>query len=244
MVTKYCPRCEQTKDTSEFSRNRANRDGLSTYCRLCYREVQRLHHEKKHAATPAAPDPLPESAAPQPPKPLPFKKSPPRGDGVSAAQEQRNVTELAVSTFVWARNVLAFENQATGGHGHFTVREWCERFGQSASTWLRVQREIARLGYPLALDPFNGGYYFGTLEEQARSVAGKIKTALAMIEQACLLVDAVKDTKEWGDLMGLIDQRMEASRYDAAVRDLPRMAQSARVPVSGDFERKLLASGE
>ena len=65
-----------------------------------------------------------------------------------------------------------------------------------------------------------------------------------MMEQACLLVDAVKDTKEWGDLMGLIDQRMEASRYDAAVRDLPRMAQSARVPVSGDFERKLLASGE
>lgn len=38
--SKFCPRCNQTKSVSEFSKNkaRANRDGLASYCKCCVRE--------------------------------------------------------------------------------------------------------------------------------------------------------------------------------------------------------------
>ena len=40
MADKFCPRCNITKSTDEFSKNkaRANRDGLASYCKVCVRE--------------------------------------------------------------------------------------------------------------------------------------------------------------------------------------------------------------
>lgn len=36
MNTKKCPKCQQFKATSEFHRNKCNRDGLQTYCKRCH----------------------------------------------------------------------------------------------------------------------------------------------------------------------------------------------------------------
>ncbi len=38
---KRCPDCKETKPRTEFVSNRARRDGLSTYCRLCTNDRQR-----------------------------------------------------------------------------------------------------------------------------------------------------------------------------------------------------------
>ena len=38
---KYCARCEQIKALEAFGRNRATRDGLTTYCRGCHNKVGR-----------------------------------------------------------------------------------------------------------------------------------------------------------------------------------------------------------
>lgn len=231
MPTKHCPRCKTEKDIAEFGPNKHKADGLAVYCRPCYQEYHRTYSAaKRHAAPTAAP--------------LPFAKTPVRGRAVDYARQQGNLIELAHSTHQWARNrILAFENAETGGHGYFTAEEWCEHFQQSRSTWQRVQREINRLGYSLSLDPFRGGWYFGTIEQQALSMAAKIKTALAYVGNAVSVIDAVKDSKEWEDLMRLIDERLENSQYDASVSDLPKIADSARMPVSDDFERRLLGSG-
>ena len=34
-MPKYCPACSSIKDENEFHRNRANKDGLSSYCIVC-----------------------------------------------------------------------------------------------------------------------------------------------------------------------------------------------------------------
>lgn len=36
---KYCPRCQQVKKKSEFHRNRAQDDGLQSYCKSCQNEI-------------------------------------------------------------------------------------------------------------------------------------------------------------------------------------------------------------
>lgn len=38
MDQKRCPRCKQTKPTSEFGKDRRNKDGLNLYCRSCKKQ--------------------------------------------------------------------------------------------------------------------------------------------------------------------------------------------------------------
>lgn len=40
-MLKFCPKCEQEKDISDFGINKSSRDGLQCYCRPCTREVTR-----------------------------------------------------------------------------------------------------------------------------------------------------------------------------------------------------------
>lgn len=234
METKVCARCKQDKTSAEFSKDAQNKDGLASWCRPCRAEYMREYHKKRGhrpARTPA------EGV-----QPLPFAKTPIKGKANDHAKEQRNLTELAHMTHMWARNkILAVKGE--GGHGYFTVDEWCTHFGQSRSTWLKVQRELQRLGYPLCLDGFRGGFYFGTPEEHAITVTAAIKTMLAYVENVMGTMGAVSETTGWDELSKLVAERLEGSRYEAALKDLPRIADSARVPVSANFERKLLVSG-
>jgi 5-methylcytosine-specific restriction endonuclease McrA len=41
---KICTRCDETKELSEFGKNKAAKDGLSFYCSVCKREYQRKHY--------------------------------------------------------------------------------------------------------------------------------------------------------------------------------------------------------
>jgi 5-methylcytosine-specific restriction endonuclease McrA len=43
---KYCPRCKQTLEISSFHRNRAQRDGLETYCKVCKNSYIKLNRNK------------------------------------------------------------------------------------------------------------------------------------------------------------------------------------------------------
>src|ERR1700730_7659119 len=36
-MTKFCPRCRESKDISAFGKNRSRCDGLASYCKECYR---------------------------------------------------------------------------------------------------------------------------------------------------------------------------------------------------------------
>ena len=42
---KYCGGCKQTKDESEFNKNRKRKDGLSTQCRECGKEYYQRHRK-------------------------------------------------------------------------------------------------------------------------------------------------------------------------------------------------------
>ena len=44
-AVKFCHRCQQWKDESEFAKNRAHRDGLQSQCRACKRESDRKYYE-------------------------------------------------------------------------------------------------------------------------------------------------------------------------------------------------------
>lgn len=48
---KTCWKCKQTKELTEFCRNRSNGDGLSTECRLCKTELERVYVAKNREAT-------------------------------------------------------------------------------------------------------------------------------------------------------------------------------------------------
>jgi hypothetical protein len=50
---KYCPGCEAEKPDAEFYRNQAKKDGLSSYCKLCFRgqaEKVRLDKRERYLA--------------------------------------------------------------------------------------------------------------------------------------------------------------------------------------------------
>lgn len=49
MVNKLCRRCETTKLTSEFNKNKGAYDGLQKYCRDCTRKFSRQNKERKAA---------------------------------------------------------------------------------------------------------------------------------------------------------------------------------------------------
>lgn len=46
MQSKFCPACEQHKDTSDFNKQKASRDGLNRYCRVCKNAKQRERYAK------------------------------------------------------------------------------------------------------------------------------------------------------------------------------------------------------
>lgn len=50
MDVKTCPRCGETKSTLQFSKNKARKDGLDTYCKECnaeyYREYKRDYRKR------------------------------------------------------------------------------------------------------------------------------------------------------------------------------------------------------
>ena len=48
MEQKRCPRCKETKPTSDFGKDRRNKDGLNTYCRSC---KKRYNDEQKEYRT-------------------------------------------------------------------------------------------------------------------------------------------------------------------------------------------------
>lgn len=45
-MDKYCRGCDTTKPLSEFSRNRAKRDGYQTQCKVCRAMYLRSHYER------------------------------------------------------------------------------------------------------------------------------------------------------------------------------------------------------
>lgn len=45
-ILKYCPRCEQWKDRSEFNQNRTSPDGLCLQCRACKKEMHRDYYRR------------------------------------------------------------------------------------------------------------------------------------------------------------------------------------------------------
>lgn len=48
---KYCPRCEEIKAIDEFGRNRAEKDGLTAYCKPCHTQAMRENRIKNHGST-------------------------------------------------------------------------------------------------------------------------------------------------------------------------------------------------
>jgi hypothetical protein len=47
---KRCPDCQQTLPTSDFRRNARNTDGLSTYCKPCFRRRDSLGYQQRREA--------------------------------------------------------------------------------------------------------------------------------------------------------------------------------------------------
>lgn len=43
--TKRCPKCNEIKDTVQFGKNRSEKDGLQTYCKLCRKIYQKENKE-------------------------------------------------------------------------------------------------------------------------------------------------------------------------------------------------------
>ena len=43
---KKCYTCKQTKDTTEFNKNKSRKDGLNTICKTCSRERSRRYYEE------------------------------------------------------------------------------------------------------------------------------------------------------------------------------------------------------
>ena len=48
---KYCPGCTEIKARDEFGKNRAQRDGLTNYCRPCHDKVVRENRDRNHGST-------------------------------------------------------------------------------------------------------------------------------------------------------------------------------------------------
>ncbi len=48
MPSKKCTHCKQIKDFSEFSKNKATKDGFEYHCRDCKKEEQRILRERRH----------------------------------------------------------------------------------------------------------------------------------------------------------------------------------------------------
>jgi len=46
---KHCPCCDETKPKWEFSKNRASKDGLQTWCKLCKRRADRSYYRYTHS---------------------------------------------------------------------------------------------------------------------------------------------------------------------------------------------------
>ncbi len=44
MDKKYCKKCDETKDVSEFGKNRSRKDGLQLYCKNCQRKAVNQHY--------------------------------------------------------------------------------------------------------------------------------------------------------------------------------------------------------
>lgn len=44
MKTKKCPRCGQIKNVKNFNKNKARKDGLSSYCNECQKEYSKYHY--------------------------------------------------------------------------------------------------------------------------------------------------------------------------------------------------------
>jgi HNH endonuclease len=45
-VAKFCPGCKTEKPVAEFSRNKRRHDGLTNYCRDCWRDISRAQYQK------------------------------------------------------------------------------------------------------------------------------------------------------------------------------------------------------
>jgi hypothetical protein len=46
MEYKHCSRCDSTKPTSDFYKNRSNSSGLTSYCKKCWNEYQKAYARK------------------------------------------------------------------------------------------------------------------------------------------------------------------------------------------------------
>ncbi|GAA2270679.1 endonuclease VII domain-containing protein [Nonomuraea roseoviolacea subsp. roseoviolacea] len=47
---RYCPRCDDIKEHAAFGRNRATKDGLTSYCKPCHTSVMRQNKIKNHGS--------------------------------------------------------------------------------------------------------------------------------------------------------------------------------------------------
>lgn len=45
METKVCSKCNQIKTISEFTKNKAKKDGYNNYCKDCNKEYQKIHYD-------------------------------------------------------------------------------------------------------------------------------------------------------------------------------------------------------
>jgi hypothetical protein len=50
---KKCPKCRQSKEDSEFSKNRSRRNGLSDWCKKCERKRVRKYQDEKRGGKPS-----------------------------------------------------------------------------------------------------------------------------------------------------------------------------------------------
>ena len=46
MKTKTCPKCKETKDVGEFSKNKSAKDGLQNYCKSCWNSYRKANKKR------------------------------------------------------------------------------------------------------------------------------------------------------------------------------------------------------
>lgn len=46
MILKYCPKCKESKELENFSKNKSRKDGLQRICKLCIKKQDKVLYQK------------------------------------------------------------------------------------------------------------------------------------------------------------------------------------------------------
>lgn len=227
METKTCPRCEETKDVSEFGKNTTRPDGLQFYCKVCSAAAQKASEQKRKGVT-ATP---PAASATQP--------EPVKGTVHDKVRESQRLNELALATRNWAIKI-----EATGTknqHGYFTVRDWCQRFDANERTWQQVKRHMMKLGYSLVWDD-GIGHYLGEDGEQAKTLAVLANRMAAYGETLYYMLEAAKESGEWETMLPQLQDKLKSSRHPLRLDHMLQLMQGSGLKIGTSMERLLLPS--